>query len=171
MVHGETLTNAKGAYLLLIELDTTLELRIGTLPPGRYAYCGSAHGPGGIAARVGRHLRRDKALRWHVDHLTGAGRVVAVHARPGGRECDLFARVSRGLGVRVPVPGFGSSDCRHCPAHLVAVPDGFDIVQAFDSPDGLRAESSSGPAPTHHGRSPCAATSAASTSPPTATRP
>ena len=171
MVHGDTLTDAKGAYLLLIALDTALELKIGTLAPGRFAYCGSAYGPGGIAARVGRHLRRNKAKRWHVDHLTGAGRVVAMHAWPGARECDLFARISRVPDAGVPVPGFGSSDCRRCPAHLAAVPDDFDIARAFDSPDGLRAESASGPAPTHHGRSPCATTSAASTSPPTATRP
>jgi hypothetical protein len=27
-------------------------------------------------------------------------------------------------GTSVPLPGFGSSDCRSCPAHLVALPAG-----------------------------------------------
>jgi len=51
-----------GAYLLLIDLDKalsgTIRHRAFTLPPGLYFYAGSARGPGGIAARVARHLRR-----------------------------------------------------------------------------------------------------------------
>ena len=67
-----------GAYLLLIELAAPLALGIprfgaAILPPGRYAYGGSAYGPGGLRARIGRHLRRDKPLRWHVDRLTAPG--------------------------------------------------------------------------------------------------
>ncbi len=30
-------------------------------------------------------------------------------------------------GVTVPAPGFGSSDCRHCPSHLAALPPDFVI--------------------------------------------
>ena len=33
------------------------------LLPGIYVYVGSAFGPGGIAARVGRHARCEKTLR------------------------------------------------------------------------------------------------------------
>ncbi len=119
-----------GAYVLLIELGAPLALEVASLaravlPAGRYAYCGSAYGPGGLKARIGRHLRADKAHRWHVDHLTGAGRIVAFRAVPGGRECDLLDRLLEAPGAVVPVPGFGSSDCRACPAHLVALPAGF----------------------------------------------
>ena len=124
-----------GAYVLLIELGAPLVLEVASLaravlPAGRYAYCGSAYGPGGLKARIGRHLRRDKAHRWHVDHLTAAGRIVAFRAVPGGRECDLLARVLEMPGASVPVPRFGSSDCRACPAHLVALPAGFDLDEA-----------------------------------------
>ncbi len=66
-------------------------------------------------------------MRWHVDRLTAAGRVVDVQAVPGGRECDLLARVLKAPGASVPVPRFGSSDCWACPAHLVALPAGFDL--------------------------------------------
>ncbi len=125
-------TAAPGAYVLLVDLARPLVLDIATLsgavlPAGHYAYCGSAHGPGGLRARIGRHLKRDKARRWHVDRLTGAGRVVAVHAEPGGSECDLFVRVQATPGATVPLAGFGSTDCRRCPAHLARVADDFDL--------------------------------------------
>ena len=121
-----------GAYVLVVDLARPLTLDIATLtgavlPAGRYAYCGSARGPGGMRARVGRHQRRDKAMRWHVDRLTGAGRIVAVCAEADGSECDLFARLRAVPGASVPLAGFGSTDCWRCPAHLARLPDDFDI--------------------------------------------
>ena len=109
------LTGAPGAYLLTVDLGTPLALDIATLPratlpAGRYAYCGSAHGPGGLRARIGRHLRRDKAPHWHVDRLTEAGRIVGIHTELGASECDLFTRLQAAPGVTVPPAGFGSTD-------------------------------------------------------------
>lgn len=115
-----------GAYLLLVELSDPLALSLAGRPrvlrPGVHAYCGSAHGPGGLAARLARHLRADKRPHWHVDRLTVAGRVAALYARPEGRECDLVKALLSLPGTAIPLPGFGSSDCRACPAHLVEVP-------------------------------------------------
>ncbi len=120
-----------GAYLLLVDLPAPLAVDLpgrppARLAPGRYAYCGSAYGPGGLRARIARHLRPAKRAHWHIDRLTGAGRVVAVYGLPGGRECALFASLLATPGARVPLRGFGSSDCRTCPAHLAAVPPAFD---------------------------------------------
>ncbi len=72
-------------------------------------------------------------MRWHVDRLTAAGRVVDAQPVPGGRECDLLARVLDMSGASVPVPGFGATDCRRCPAHLVALPPhgGLDSIPAL----------------------------------------
>lgn len=125
------LPDDKGAYVLVVELDAPLALAIpslapAVLAPGRYAYCGSAHGPGGLKARVGRHLRSHKAMRWHIDRLTQAGRVAAVGLEPGGSECALVARLMETAGAAFPLRGFGSSDCRRCRSHLVQVPAGFD---------------------------------------------
>jgi Uri superfamily endonuclease len=108
-----------GAYALII----TLGHASGELVPGRYLYAGSAWGPGGIAARVRRHARAGKSIHWHVDRLTTAGRVGGVIAVPGGRECAIVAAVAPLPGVSVPAPGFGSSDCRACAAHLLRLPD------------------------------------------------
>ncbi len=135
----EAVPSGPGAYVLLIELDAPLVLAVASLaravlPAGRYAYCGSAYGPGGLKARIGRHRRAVKAQRWHVDRLTAAGRIVDVRAVPGGRECDLLERLLEVPGASVPVPGFGSSDCRRCPAHLVALPPhaGLDLGAIVD---------------------------------------
>ena len=112
-----------GAYLLLLGLGDEVEIaRAGIreiLPPGWYLYAGSAYGPGGIAARVARHFRRDKPRHWHIDALTGAAALQAL-AFPGGRECDLVARLGARPDFLIPVPGFGSSDCRTCESHLLA---------------------------------------------------
>ncbi len=128
----DDLSTAPGAYLLVIDLDAPLALdvprgRAATLAAGRYGYCGSAYGPGGIRARVSRHLRQLKAIRWHIDRLTAAGRIVAVQAEPGGDECALMDSLRALPGVTIPLPGFGSSDCRRCPSHLAALPPDFAI--------------------------------------------
>lgn len=96
------------------------------LPPGLYAYCGSAYGPGGLRARIARHMKPDKTPRWHVDRLTAAGRIVRIAAHEGGWECDLVDRL-RAAGGRTPPRGFGGSDCRRCRAHLLALEDGCSL--------------------------------------------
>lgn len=115
-----------GAYVLMLELRRPLRLAIATLPattlpPGRYAYAGSARGPGGIRARVHRHLKKDKKAHWHIDRLTARARVIEVVAYPDGDECARLADLLRAPGASIPVLGFGSSDCRRCAAHLVAL--------------------------------------------------
>ena len=128
----DSIPSAPGAYVLIVTLARARRLDLPRfkdprLPAGRYAYCGSARGPGGLRARLARHLRRDKALRWHVDHLTAAGRVTALVPVPQGAECALRAALHMAPGVTIPIPGFGSSDCRTCPSHLLALPSGFDL--------------------------------------------
>ncbi|ABC20872.1 hypothetical protein F11_00340 [Rhodospirillum rubrum F11] len=114
-----------GAYLLLIDLARPVALAPpldALLPPGRYVYCGSARGPGGIRARCARHLRAGKTLRWHVDRLSEAARALRVLAVVDGDECALVARLRALEGAGIPVAGFGASDCRTCPAHLLSLP-------------------------------------------------
>lgn len=115
-----------GAYVLIMEIKRPIKVAIGrlaetTLPPGRYAYAGSARGPGGIRARVARHLRRDKKPHWHIDRITGAADIIDVQTYPGGDECRLVAALMARPGAHHPIAGFGSSDCRHCASHLVAL--------------------------------------------------
>ena len=125
-----------GAYVLDIRLGRPLRLAIPTLgspllAPGRYVYAGSARGPGGIRARARRHLRPRKSRHWHVDYLTLGGEVVRVVALPGARECAAVDRLVRFAAARAPLPGFGSSDCGRCRAHLLSVAPALDLEEAL----------------------------------------
>lgn len=108
-----------GIYALLIYVPYDLSLNIGQLGAvdfkrGYYAYVGSALG--GISARVRRHLRGEKRLHWHIDHLLLHARAVdVVAARGRGRkECTVAAELAKHLPS---IKGFGSSDC-NCESHL-----------------------------------------------------
>jgi len=125
-----------GAYALLIDLPVRARLSIATLKQpvlaaGRYVYCGSARGPGGLGARLGRHLRRDKKPHWHVDHLTAVGAVLDVCCLEDGHECEMVRCLVQVPGVTMPVAGFGASDCRRCFAHLLKVPSEFALSSCW----------------------------------------
>jgi len=117
------LPHGPGAYVLVLELAAPIVLPDrfdgAILPPGWYLYCGSARGPGGIAARVTRHFARTKKPHWHVDQVTVAAAFIAAVPVPDGDECALTAALSRSPRIEVPVPGFGSTDCRVCTSHLL----------------------------------------------------
>ena len=115
-----------GAYVLAVELAAPLAVTLpnrpaATLGPGHYLYCGSARGPGGLRARLSRHMRRGKTVRWHIDRLTEAGAVLGAWFFPGGDECELVAIFS---SLPVPIVGFGSTDCARCRSHLLQWPGG-----------------------------------------------
>jgi Uri superfamily endonuclease len=71
---------------------------------------------GGLRARINRHLKRKKKIRWHVDYLLEKGRMRGVmFAVTNERlECQLAKELGNAFNN---YPGFGSSDC-HCPSHL-----------------------------------------------------
>lgn len=113
-----------GVYALLLRISTPLNVRVRNLQlalePGLYVYAGSARGPGGLKARVERHLRRAKRARWHIDQVTGAAEaVLIVYAETRESECALMPFLEA-EGFEHPVPGFGASDCRRgCVSHLL----------------------------------------------------
>lgn len=118
------LAGCAGTYVLVAVLARPASLRAGrlgrrVLPQGWYLYVGSALGPGGIAARCGRHARKDKKLRWHVDHLLTVARLREIWYRCGtAREEHCWAgALDADPSTAVAWPGFGASDC-HCPSHL-----------------------------------------------------
>jgi len=119
------MTDAPGTYALLLRGEKKQEIEVGalgsmTVRSGVYVYVGSAFGPGGLRARVRRHVRGDGALHWHVDYLRAVTTPDAVWCTrdPEHREC-AWASIVRSLPTAtVPRAGFGASDC-NCPAHLV----------------------------------------------------
>jgi len=114
-----------GTYLLVLQLHCRIEIEVGRLgrirfQRGWYAYAGSAFGPGGLAARVGRHLVPSTKKHWHIDYLRVQAQPVGVWITPEPAECVWAAALSSLPGAGLPIPGFGASDCRlGCTAHLV----------------------------------------------------
>lgn len=112
--------NAKAvSYQLWIAVRRALDVEVGRLgvqhfPAGVYVYTGS--GKRNLEARIARHARKDKVLRWHIDYLLAAPGVELVCVGRSARgECAL----NRATGGDVKIPGFGASDCRsRCGSHL-----------------------------------------------------
>lgn len=106
-------------YQLDIVLAADSLIAVGRLgeflfPAGRYVYTGSARR--NLAARINRHLSRDKRLRWHIDYLLMAelAEVVGVRLFEDG-ECA----VNQATAGVIVAPGFGATDCRSgCGSHL-----------------------------------------------------
>jgi Uri superfamily endonuclease len=116
-----------GTYLLALRLPQPRCIRVGALgpinfQPGLYVYLGSARGPGGLAARLGRHCEGGRSEHWHLDYLRTSAKPVLAGWRTGRRrlECAWARRLARAAGTSPQIPGFGSSDCR-CLTHLVRV--------------------------------------------------
>jgi Uri superfamily endonuclease len=121
----------KGTYTLIICLSGETRLNIGKLgvqkfPRGYYTYTGSALGKGAtsLRRRVARHLRKGKRNLWHIDFLVADenATVTAVVAAQTSKklECNINRYIKMEGGAKIPVKGFGSSDCKeNCESHLL----------------------------------------------------
>ncbi len=119
-----------GTYLLVFDLEQARELAAGCLgichlPAGRWAYAGSALGPGGLAGRINRHFGQPARRHWHIDYFTStcAPKVALYAVGESKLEC-AWVQALRAAGAQALIGGFGNSDCRSagCPAHLVHLP-------------------------------------------------
>ena len=124
MEKGETARDS-GVYIAVFRLARPCRIQVGKLgrfdfPAGFYLYVGSAQR--GLSARLDRHARKKKPMRWHIDYLSAKAEMLGELVAEGPRslECELAAK----LGKEFPlaVPRFGSSDCR-CPGHLFHTPE------------------------------------------------
>lgn len=118
-----------GTYALHLYLSDTQDIAHAhfgsiTLTRGWYVYFGSAFGPGGIRARVSRHLRQNSKLHWHIDWLLPHAHIRGIwhNTSPIHYECAWCHIIARMSFASIPVVGFGSSDCKDsCKSHLVAI--------------------------------------------------
>jgi len=125
-----------GTYALILGIHESHSIIVGRLGrfeilPGIYVYLGSARGPGGIRARLGRHLKRGDRLHWHIDYLRreseilGYGFVLSKVDDLGWTptECYWSQTLVSLRYATIPVPKFGAGDCNiGCPAHLIHFP-------------------------------------------------
>jgi Uri superfamily endonuclease len=103
-------------------VESVIVGKLGTLAiqTGYWVYVGSAFGPGGLNARVSRHLKTAKIKHWHIDYLRAAAQIDAVWYTLGLPSVEhAWAGAFLALpGAQVPLKRFGASDC-DCPAHLI----------------------------------------------------
>jgi Uri superfamily endonuclease len=125
---------ASGIYMLLIHVSREVTLTVGKLgkqrfPRGYYVYTGSALGKGATSLkhRIARHLRKEKRRFWHIDYLL-ADENVSVEAVIAAEtnenmECNINQHIKSIMETKIPVKGFGASDCRkNCGSHLLYFP-------------------------------------------------
>jgi sugar fermentation stimulation protein A len=113
-----------GTYIVVFRLAERRHIRVGRLgcfsfKPGVYLYVGSAQR--NLSARIERHGRKNKRLRWHIDYLSTKAVMIGAMVVPGPREreCELAGELRH--MYEQAVPGFGASDCG-CGGHLFYAP-------------------------------------------------
>ncbi|MBN2315888.1 MAG: GIY-YIG nuclease family protein [Sedimentisphaerales bacterium] len=114
-----------GVYIAVFYLPIDRHITVGKLGrflfrEGVYFYVGSAQR--NLSARLERHNKKTKPLRWHIDYLST--KVIMLGAMtmagPRRRECEL-ANDLAGM-YELVIPRFGASDCR-CDGHLFYMPE------------------------------------------------
>lgn len=111
--------NDKGSYLIIGFLKKDLKLEAGrknfSLKNGWYIYVGSAMNS--LKRRIGRHLRKKKNLKWHIDFLIpNLEKLKAISISSSEKiECKISFDL-KGISFGF-VEGFGSADC-NCLSHL-----------------------------------------------------
>lgn len=122
----------KGIYTLLIKLDKPQTITIGKLnrvsfPAGYYIYVGSALS--GLKPRVARHLKKEKALHWHIDYFLQKAKVeeIIYCLTEKYKECAIAPQLAQKLKS---IPHFGCSDCR-CVSHLFFCKDKYNLRETI----------------------------------------
>ena len=125
----------KGIYTLIVFLSNNTQLKVGklgiqTFPAGYYTYTGSALGKGAssLKQRVTRHLKKQKRKFWHIDFLLAHenATIITIIAVQTSRklECKMNQYIRERLKTKIPVVGFGASDCKeNCKSHLLFFSD------------------------------------------------
>lgn len=138
-----------GVYALHLKIRKDTNVQIGRLGEyyllaGDYWYAGSAHGPGGLRARLGRHLGGIGKIHWHIDCLRKIAEVESFFLLiedPGQKsapgfsiECVWSKALAKLSDAEIPVRGFGSSDCRAgCQAHLIRLTGNHPEALVYES--------------------------------------
>lgn len=112
-------------YIAVFYLAKARRISVGKLGrfvfrQGIYFYVGSAQR--NLSARLERHSKSRKPLRWHIDYLSTKAEMLGAMTIAGPRrhECELAKKLS-GM-FELAVPDFGVSDCR-CGGHLFFTPE------------------------------------------------
>lgn len=117
-----------GTYALLLSAVSSVTVEVGALgavelESGAFVYVGSAFGPGGLAARLRRHVQSHKVTpHWHVDYLRAVLSLHGAWISPDDtrHECAWAQSIAGLEASSIPLPGAGASDCS-CRTHFFRV--------------------------------------------------
>jgi len=113
-----------GTYALILSCTSNARIQIGRLGTmklqrGYYVYLGSALGSGGLRARIAHHQKLSPRPHWHIDYLRAHTCFHGVwFTYDAKRREHQWVRVVQVMsGAKIPLLGFGASDC-DCRSHL-----------------------------------------------------
>jgi len=111
-----------GTYVLELYLPEPQIIGIGKLgcfpfKKGYYYYCGSAFGPGGVAARCRHHIHISEKPRWHIDYLRARCSLTSILFSLSKQHLEHRWAEKLGAQLAQPILKFGASDC-DCHSHL-----------------------------------------------------
>jgi len=122
-----------GTYILYMRAEKQKIIPVGKLgrlkiAKGDFIYLGSAFGPGGVPARIRHHLRIASSPHWHMDYLRPFMSIVKIWYTNDiiHREHQWASVFSAMADIRIPLKGFGASDCR-CDSHLFFLEKPFSL--------------------------------------------
>jgi sugar fermentation stimulation protein A len=98
-------------YIVVFHLPANKLIRVGKLDRfhfrgGFYFYVGSAQR--NLSARIKRHNKKEKPLRWHIDYLSVKAKMLGAIMIPGQRERECQIAKELGEIIELAMPGFGS---------------------------------------------------------------
>jgi len=87
-----------------------------------------------LEGRISRHLEKNKKKSWHIDFLLADKDVEVIFALIAPinerMECEINQYLQEKMHSKVPIPKFGSSDCkRGCKSHLFYLGRNEDVVE------------------------------------------
>ncbi len=119
-------TSNKGIYILELFADKDFIISakkfIGvTFPKGYYYYIGSAQK--NLKSRIERHLRKEKIIHWHIDHLTthksiNITNTFIIPKAEKNIEAEIANNFVDYFDAQIVVNGFGNSDTKETKTHL-----------------------------------------------------
>jgi len=108
----------KGIYILELFANKNFQISakkfIGvTFPKGYYYYIGSAQK--NLKSRIDRHLRKEKIIHWHIDHLTTHNSIKVINSfiipeAEKTLEAEIANNFEKYFNAKIIVEGFGNSD-------------------------------------------------------------
>lgn len=115
-----------GCYQLFLKLPNDKIIEVGSMSPARFQagiYIYSGSGRKNLLHRIERHLVLTKNNFWHIDYLSSCSDFLFVDIMiyfSKKSECFFHQLFRKYSNARIPVVGFGSTDCKNsCGSHLL----------------------------------------------------